>query len=96
MKTESSPHAAMRVRIAPSVYARAFGEELVLLDFGKGEYFGLDAVGVVVWRALERGETVGEAASAVCREFDVSESVAREDVLALVSHMLDASLLAPL
>ena len=32
------------VTISPSVYARSFGEEVVLLEFGKGEYFGLDAI----------------------------------------------------
>ena len=47
-----------RVKISPSVYARAFGEEVVLLEFGRGEYFGLDAVGAEL-REEAFGDFVG-------------------------------------
>ncbi len=79
--------AETRVRIAPSVYARAFGEELVLLEFGRGEYFGLDAVGSVVWRGLEQGESLGQIAERLGREWDVTRDDALRDVAELVAQM---------
>lgn len=84
-----------RVRIAPSVYARAFGEELVLLEFGKGEYFGLDAVGAEVWRGLERGETLGQISDAIVDRWEVSREDALRDIEELVTHMCNQSLVVP-
>lgn len=81
-----------RVRTSPSVYARAFGEEIVLLDFGRGEYFGLDEVGAFVWRGVERGETLAGIADALVEQFEVSRDVALRDVVELVSEMLARSL----
>ena len=83
-----------RVRIASSVYARAFGEELVLLEFGRGEYFGLDAVGAEVWRGFERGETIGEITDTVVRLWDVSREEALRDIEELVTDMCSRALVA--
>ena len=82
-----------RVTISPSVYARAFGEEVVLLEFGKGEYFGLDAVGAVVWRRLEEGDDLGMAADHLVAEYDVSREEALGDILALVAELRKHELL---
>jgi hypothetical protein len=84
-----------RVTISPSVYARAFGEEIVLLEFGKGEYFGLDEVGAVVWRRLEEGDDLGMAAEHVVRQYDVSREEALRDVVALVAELRNHDLLLP-
>ncbi len=82
-----------RLRPAPSVYARAFGAEMVLLEFGRGEYYGLDEVGAVIWRRLEAGDTLGAVADHVATQFDVSRDVAFKDVVDLVAHMCDEALL---
>src|SRR5262245_26156573 len=72
---------ATRVRISPRVYARAFGEELVLLDFAAGEYFGLDAVGADVWRGLEAGQAIAEVARAIAARYDVASDQAERDIV---------------
>lgn len=79
--------AASQVQVSASVYARDFSAELVLLDFGRGEYFGLDEVGTEIWRQLEVGSTLGAAADAVVARYDVAHDQALQDVVALVSHM---------
>jgi hypothetical protein len=83
-----------RVKVSPSVYARPFGDELVLLEFGRGEYFALDAVGALVWRKLEEGLSLGEIADAVTAEHDVTREVAFRDIVDLVTHMRDERLLS--
>lgn len=81
-----------KLSVAPSVYARAFGAEIVLLDFGRGEYFGLDEVGAEIWRGIENGRTMDEIAVRLAELFDVAREAALADTLALVQQMLDAAL----
>jgi hypothetical protein len=75
------------VRPSPRVYARPFGDEIVLLDFGLGEYFGLDAVGGEVWKGVEKGLSISDIADAVAAQFDVTRDRALEDILALVGEL---------
>ncbi|MDB4938586.1 MAG: hypothetical protein JWP87_5558 [Labilithrix sp.] len=81
------------VTISPSVYARTFGDEVVLLEFGKGEYFGLDAVGADVWRRLEAGDDLGAAADHVVAYYDVGRAEALRDILELVAELRNHELL---
>lgn len=82
------PHS--RLRPADHVYARELDGELVLLDLGGGEYYGLDAIGARVWRALEEGDG-GVALAAVAAElvpdYDVAADVLLEDLLALAGEL---------
>lgn len=85
--------ASTRVTVAPSVYVRAFGGELVLLDFSRGEYFGLDEAGATIWRGLEAGQALGDIADTLVEHYDVARDVAYDDIVALVTHMQRRSLL---
>jgi hypothetical protein len=82
-----------RVTLSPNVYARTFGEEIVLLEFGKGEYFGLDAVGAEVWRHLEAGDDLGTTADHIVAHYDVERVQALNDILDLVGELRDHELL---
>jgi hypothetical protein len=82
-----------RAKISPSVYARAFGEEVVLLEFGRGEYFGLDPVGAEIWRRLEAGDDLGRIADHISTRFDVARDVALNDIVALVTELRSHDLL---
>lgn len=83
-----------RVTIGPSVYARAFGDEIVLLEFGKGEYFGLDAVGAEIWRRLEAGDDFGAVAHHIAAQYEVSEEEALRDIVQLVAQLRQHELIA--
>ena len=83
-----------RLTISPSVYARAFGEEMVLLEFGKGEYFGLDAVGADIWRRLEAGDDLGMAADHIVAQYEVGREEALRDIVALVGQLQEHGLVA--
>lgn len=88
--TTLSPDA--HVRIPSHVYARAFGDEIVLLDFGRGEYFGLDEVGAEIWKRLEAGDALSEIARRLVDRYEVSPDQALDDVRSLVSQMASESL----
>jgi hypothetical protein len=81
-----------RVNISPSVYVRSFGEELVLLDFGRGEYFGLDEVGGEIWRRLEAGDSLSRIADSIVQQYDVEKEIALRDIVELVSRLSNHSL----
>lgn len=85
-----SPEA--RVAISPGVYARAFGDELVLLDFSRGEYFGLDDLGAQIWRLAEAGEPLGVIADRIVESFEVGHDAAFRDIVDLITHMRDQGL----
>lgn len=85
-------HRNTRVYISPNVYAREFGTELILLDFSRGEYFGLDDVGAEIWRHFERGDSLGVTADALTETFDVTREQALRDVRALATSMRASSL----
>jgi hypothetical protein len=84
--------ATTRLRVSKSVYARPFGEEIVVLDFARGEYFALDAVGADVWRALEKGSPLQTIAAAIANDYEVSEADALRDIIALSQELLDQKL----
>jgi hypothetical protein len=84
--------AATRLRISKSVYVRPFNEELVVLDFSRGEYFALDEVGARVWQHLEKGESLGAIAHAIAGEYDVTESAALADIVVLATELVTQSL----
>lgn len=85
-----------KVRISPRVYARAFGDEIVLLDFGVGEYFGLDPIGAEVWQCLESGDTLTRIADKIVERYEVARDDALSDIVALVGEMQEHGLLEPI
>ncbi len=88
------PRPESHVKISKSVYARAFGAEIVLLDFNRGEYFGLDEVGAEVWRRLEAGDSLNRVAEVIVELYEVQKETALADVLNLVATLSEHSLVS--
>jgi hypothetical protein len=78
---------------APHVYARRFGDEVVLLDFERGEYFSLNAAACAAWHAVAAGGTLLAALRAIVTEFEVSEAEASSDARGILEKLLAAGLL---
>ncbi|MBX3233252.1 MAG: PqqD family protein [Labilithrix sp.] len=92
MNVPETIDAATSVEASDNVYARRFGDELILLHFGRGEYYGLDPVGACIWERCAAGETLGDIAREVVRSFDVDYRQALADVVALVGELRTAGL----
>lgn len=78
---------ASRVVASDDQVFTTIGEEAVILGLSDGVYYGLDQVGVRVWRLIGAPATVRDVIAAVVREFDVSEERCERDVLALLQEM---------
>lgn len=84
-----------RLAVPPTVYARTFDEEIVLLDLGAGEYFSLDGVGSFAWAKFAAGQCVEEIATEVSTEFDVEFDRALGDLLRMANELVTSGLLVP-
>lgn len=75
------------VKIASNVFAREFDGELVVLDLGRGEYYGLNEVGGRLFRGLEGGRTMRQVADQIAAEFEVSTDQSLSDMSVLASAL---------
>jgi len=85
---------ACRARPSARVRLQQTGDEAVLLDLASEFYFGLDAVGVHVWRLLEQDPDVRHAFDILAREYDVDTDTLEHDLLALIRSLADAGLVS--
>lgn len=78
---------ASRVRAAPEQVSSDVAGETVILELGRGVYFGLADVGARVWELLAEDRTVGDIRDVVVAEYDVDPERAEVDLLTLLVEM---------
>jgi len=75
------------VRISDQVIFKPVGDEMVLLDFQSGMYYGLDPVGVRIWQLVAAQQPLGAVVEVMLAEFDVTREELERDVDALVEEL---------
>ena len=81
-----------RLRIPEHVVYRDFVSETVVLNLETGRYHGLNPTGGRILDALERSETVAEAAEKLANEYEQGQEEVEADVLAFCSDLLTRGL----
>lgn len=76
-----------RVTPHPDVQCSILDGEAILLNLETGAYFTLNRVGTVTWELFNGECTLTQVLSAICERFEVSEDLARQDLLSLVEHL---------
>ncbi len=61
--------------------------ETVLMHVSNGMYFGLNAVGSVIWETMKEPVTVDRLCDAVADEFEVARDVCENDVRELLAQL---------
>jgi hypothetical protein len=79
--------------IARSVMAVRQGDNTVLLDYGRGEYYGLDGVATAIWEALNAHNSFLAIVDSIAEHFDVSRERATSDVAVLLSELANRGLI---
>jgi hypothetical protein len=69
------------------VIAKMVGSEMVLLDYDRGIYYGLNGVGARVWQLLAGGATLDEVLDRLTDEYDVPRAALEADVAALLRDL---------
>ncbi len=74
-------------RVAKDALSADLGDEVVILNVSKGIYYGLENVGYLIWKQIERRHTVGEIVLAIVSEFDVDFEQCERDVIELLNEL---------
>ena len=69
------------------------GEETVILHLESGIYFGLDAVGTVVWERLQAGDSLEEICKQVKDAYEDAPDTVDDDIFTFLTQLLEHSLI---
>lgn len=75
-----------KYRPAEEVVAKMVGDELVLLDYEREVYYGLDPIGARIWELLSTS-TLSEIIDTLLGEYDVTREELAADVEALMKEL---------
>lgn len=62
-------------------------DEKVILEFGSGTYFGLDAIGARIWQLMQQPIGVGTIVATLLEEYGVEATQCAHDVTALLNDL---------
>ena len=77
-----------RVRVPDDVLVSRLQEESVILNLDSERYYGLDDVGTRILSVLTNSDSIEAAYQSLLAEYEVDESVLRQDLLALVESLV--------
>lgn len=79
----------MKYQLTSQQIASKVAEEVVILNYNKGAYYGLDEVGALVWSKLEEGpQTIDALCESVSTEYDIDISTCKGDIDALLNELI--------
>ena len=81
------------LRVADGVIFKQVGDELVLLDFERGIYYGLDTIGARIWQVIADEKPVGEVVTELLEEYDVDRATLENDITRLLDELREKGLL---
>ncbi len=81
--------------VADDALSRQVGGETVIIDLATEEYFGLNAVGTLLWRGLEEGRPLPAVLDQVVERFEVDRDRAEADLTGLLAALVEAGLVRP-
>ncbi len=82
------------VRIRDLIAADMDGD-VVMMNYERGEYFGIGGVGARVWELLAEPVTMAQIVGTVCSEFDVDEERCALDMRVFVEELIKNGLARP-
>jgi len=82
-----------RVTVPDDVLISNLQDESVILNLDSERYYGLDDVGTRFLSVLTTSDSIETAYERLRGEYDVEPQVLRNDLLALIEHLIDQGLL---
>lgn len=68
-------------------YSAMMDGEIVMIDINRGQYYGLDGVGIRIWNHLTQPRRVSELCELLLAEYDVAPASCEADVLRFLNEM---------
>jgi hypothetical protein len=82
----------MKVRIPDTVLSTELQKEGVLLNLETGEYFGLDEVGMDMWKILGSSDSVDAARAVLLEQYEVAAEVLAHDLDQFIATLAERGL----
>jgi len=82
-----------KVHILEHILTQTVDEESILLDTQRELYFGLDAIGCVMWEQLERDPSVEALKEYMLAHYDVSQKELEDDLVHFLNHLVENKLI---
>lgn len=79
---------SQRLAVLPDTLVNVVGGESVILSLKNESYFGLDAVGTDMWRALISESSIQSAYESLLVQYDVNEEKLKDDLSAFIEKLL--------
>jgi hypothetical protein len=68
------------------------GNEAMILNLKDGIYYGLDEIGVVIWRCIQTPCTIAAICEAIEARYAVEPDVCERDVIRVLDHLRSVGL----
>src|SRR5262245_11602755 len=75
------------MRNQSTVVAKILDGEAIIINLLTGAYYSTGGVGAAIWQCVEDQRTVAEIVAAITAAYDVSQSVAEQDVRRLLDEL---------
>lgn len=69
------------------------GDEAVILDLNSGTYYGLNDVGVDLWRWLQEAQSKEQILNLLLDEYEVTRQQAEKDLEAIFTQFIEVGLI---
>ena len=79
-------------RIPENVESTTIDEDIVLLNFETGDFYGINSIGSKVFSMVEERYNFGDILKQIQSEYDVPEEVLRTDLIALFGELKENGL----
>lgn len=80
---------------SPDAMESRLGEETVILHLGSGTYFGLDAVGTVVWEQLQQTQAPQAVCAHLRQVYPEAPPTMEAEVTSFMAELLAHDLIRP-
>jgi hypothetical protein len=74
-------------RISEDAIANPVGGETVILHLGNGHYFGLDAIGTLLWEGLQAGKLPSEVCEDILAGYEVERDEVERDLARFLAEL---------
>jgi hypothetical protein len=81
------------VRIAPDQLSTAVGDEAVILNLGRGAYYGLNISGTELWQRIQQPTRIGALYDWMMATYEVTPEIAKRDLFALLNKLAELKLI---
>lgn len=81
------------IRRSGDLFTTEVDGDIVMISVERGNYYGLDDVGSLIWRLLEHPTGVNALCDMLALEFEVKQDVCEREVLAFLGQMVEQGLI---